>query len=127
MNIFYCDDDKEDIVFFTEIVQRINPDITVTSVSDPEQALEILEQMSVKPAYLFFDSNMPKLEGIECAIAIKRNKFLRRIPFVIISGGLEATQIAAYNKLGVHNFVAKTTNLDDLQEALRVLLNQQET
>lgn len=125
MHIFYCDDDHEDITFFTDTVHRINLQITITTATDPEEALTVLEEMSVKPDFIFFDANMPKLDGLECAIAIKRNKDLRKVPFIILSSGVDNHQIAAYNKLGVHTFVAKTI-LDDLEETLRSLLNQKE-
>lgn len=125
MHIFYCDDDREDIAFFTQVVENINPKTQVTTVTDPEEALEMLQSLTVPPQFIFFDANMPKLDGLECTIAVKRIKSLRKIPFIIISGGLDSHQIAAYNKLGVHCFVAKT-NLDDLEETLRGILNAKE-
>jgi CheY-like chemotaxis protein len=124
MHVFYCDDDSDDIEFFTEVISRIDSNIQVTTCSDPEEALELLSQMKRKPDFLFFDASMSKLDGLECTIAVKRNNSLKKIPFAILSGGLDSSQIAAYNKLGVHTFFSKTT-LDDLEQSLRSLLTPQ--
>jgi CheY-like chemotaxis protein len=124
MQVFYCDDDSDYIEFFTEVISRIDSNIQVTTCSDPEEALELLSQMKRKPDFLFFDASMSKLDGLECTIAAKRNNSLKKIPFAILSGGLDSSQIAAYNKLGVHTFFSKTT-LDDLEQSLRSLLTPQ--
>ena len=65
MHIFYCDDDRDDIEFFKQIIRRIKPETKITTAVDPEQALASLEEMSPKPDFLFFDSSMPKMDGLE--------------------------------------------------------------
>lgn len=125
MNIFYCDDDQDDIDFFKEIIERISPDIHLTVCKDPVDALEMLPNLSPKPDFIFFDCAMPKMDGLECVIAVKRNRDLKKIDLVIISGGLDKRQITNYNKLGVFMFVSKT-NMDDLEKSLRGILDRYE-
>ena len=122
MHVFYCDDDPDDLHFFKLVLQRIDPAIKLTVCDDAASAVDTLSGMKVKPDYLFFDSRMPKLDGIECAIDIKRNKDLKRIPLVMISDELDGKSIRQFNKLGVFLFLSKT-NLDDLATALRSLLH----
>src|SRR5688500_5834273 len=121
MNILYCDDDQDDIEFFKKAVSQINPTINCITTLDAEEALSILLNQEGKPDAIFIDLHMPKLDGIECVIAIKRNKNLKRIPIVIMSNGLGRTQIEQFNKLGVYRFVSKTT-YEDLEISLRNIL-----
>ena len=122
MHLFYCDDDRDDLHFFKLVLQRIDPAIKLTVCDDATSAIDTLAGLPVKPDYLFFDCRMPKLDGIECAIDIKRNKDLKKIPLVMISDELDGKSVRDFNKLGVFLFLSKT-NLDDLETALRSLLN----
>lgn len=121
MHIFYCDDDLDDIEFFSHTVGKINSNITISAFTNPKDALASLQVMSHKPDFIFFDDNMPKLGGLDFAMAIKKNKGLQNIPVIILSGSLHDKQIAAYQKAGVHSFFVKT-NLAKLEEALRSII-----
>jgi DNA-binding NarL/FixJ family response regulator len=68
---------------------------------------------------------MPELNGIECAIAIKRNRHLRRIPLIMLSGNFHENIIRDYNKLGVFLFLSKM-HIEDLEETLRILIKEGE-
>ena len=121
MNIFYCDDDRDDIEFFKKAVGKINPKINCITSLDAEEALTILAADERKPDAIFIDLHMPKFDGLECVIAIKRNKSLKHIPVIILSNGLGKHQIEQFNKLGVFRFVSKTT-FEDLESSLRHVL-----
>ena len=121
MHIFYCDDDQNDLFFFKSVVTRINPEIKLTLSSNPLEAIEYLKTIKVKPNFVFFDCKMPELDGIECAIAIKRNKHLKKIPLIMLSESLQESIIQDYNKLGVYSFLSKA-NLEDLETSLRRLV-----
>lgn len=118
MNIFYCDDDLDDIEYFKRAIRKINPTINLTTAVDAEEALTILFNEEKIPQAIFLDLHMPKLDGLECVIAIKRNKRLKHIPITILANGLSRTQIEQFNRLGVFQFISKTT-YDDLETSLR--------
>ena len=122
MNIFYCDDDIDDIELFSEVVERIDSNINVITKRDPVEALSILPHLTPKPDFMFFDFAMNKMDGLECAIALKRNKQLKRIPLILLSGGLNKGLIEHLNKIGVYMFLSKTTNPDDFEQSLRAIL-----
>jgi CheY-like chemotaxis protein len=65
---------------------------------------------------------MPKLDGIECVIAIKRNKDLKRIPIIIISNAINKKEIDQFNRLGVYYFLSKST-FEDLEASLKNIIN----
>jgi CheY-like chemotaxis protein len=122
MQIFYADDDPVDIVFFTRALKRIDPTIKCNTATDGVDALDKLFSQAEKPDAIFIDLYMPKLDGIECVIAIKRNKDLKRIPIIIISNAINKKEIDQFNRLGVYYFLSKST-FEDLEASLKNILN----
>jgi CheY-like chemotaxis protein len=122
MQIFYADDDPVDIVFFTRALKRIDPTIKCNTATDGVEALDKLFSQTEKPDAIFIDLYMPKLDGIECVIAIKRNKDLKRIPIIIISNAINKKEIDQFNRLGVYFFLSKST-FEDLEASLKNILN----
>jgi CheY-like chemotaxis protein len=122
MEIFYADDDQVDIVFFTKALRRIDPSIRCTTAVDGVEALDKLFNLTARPDAIFIDLHMPKLDGIECVIAIKRNKDLRGIPIIIISNAINKKEIDQFNRLGVYYFLSKST-FEDLETSLKNIIN----
>lgn len=122
MEIFYADDDPVDIVFFTRALKRIDPSVTCVTATDGVEALDKLFNQPKKPDAIFIDLYMPKLDGIECVIAIKRNKELKRIPIIIISNAINKKEIDQFNRLGVYYFLSKST-FEDLEASLKNILD----
>jgi CheY-like chemotaxis protein len=122
MEIFYADDDPVDIVFFTRALRRIDPSIKCVTATDGVEALDKLFTQKQRPDAIFIDLYMPKLDGIECVIAIKRNKDLKRIPIIIISNAINKKEIDQFNRLGVYYFLSKST-FEDLEASLKNILN----
>lgn len=125
MYIFYCDDDQEDIELFKRVVFKINSNIQCESLTDAEESIAYLAGAFPKPDAIFIDLHMPKLDGLECVIAIKRNKALKKIPLIILSNGLGKAQIEQFNKLGVYRFVSKST-VDDMETSLKHMLQPEQ-
>jgi CheY-like chemotaxis protein len=122
MEIFYADDDPVDIVFFTRALRRIDPTISCITATDGVEALDKLFSHPTKPDAIFIDLYMPKLDGIECVIAIKRNKDLKRIPIIIISNAINKKEVDQFNRLGVYYFLSKST-FEDLEASLKNILD----
>ena len=122
MEIFYADDDQVDIVFFTKALKRIDPSIRCNTAVDGVEALDKLFNLTTRPDAIFIDLHMPKLDGIECVIAIKRNKDLRGIPVIIISNAINKKEIDQFNRLGVYYFLSKS-NFEDLETSLKNIIN----
>ncbi len=122
MEIFYADDDQVDIIFFTKALKRIDPSIRCSTAVDGVEALDKLFNLTTRPDAIFIDLHMPKLDGIECVIAIKRNKDLRGIPVIIISNAINKKEIDQFNRLGVYYFLSKST-FEDLETSLKNIIN----
>ena len=122
MEIFYAEDDPVDLVFFTRALKRIDPTIHCVTASDGVEALDKLFNQTSRPDAIFIDLYMPRLDGIECVIAIKRNKDYKRIPIIIISNAINKKEVDQFNRLGVYYFLSKST-FEDLEASLRNIIN----
>ena len=120
--IFYADDDPVDLVFFTRALKRIDSTITCITASDGVEALDKLFSQTYKPDAIFIDLYMPRLDGIECVIAIKRNKDFKKIQIIIISNAINKKEVDQFNRLGVYYFLSKST-FEDLEASLRNIIN----
>jgi CheY-like chemotaxis protein len=122
MQVFYCDDDAEDVQLFIRAIKKIDSSIVCKTACDGSEALEMLAAQDVRPDAIFVDLHMPKLDGLECVIAIRRNKFLKKIPLIVLSNAIERKHIEQFNKLGVYYFLSKCVADEELQSALKAIL-----
>jgi CheY-like chemotaxis protein len=66
---------------------------------------------------------MPKLDGREFVIAVRRNKELKDIPLIILSGSIEKNQVEQFNKMGVYYFLSKSAEEREFHAALKSILH----
>jgi len=76
-------DDEPDVVTYLVTVLKANG-YTPLSTTDPNQGLKIAAAM--KPDLICLDIMMPEKSGISIYTALKKDRSLREIPVLIISG-----------------------------------------
>jgi CheY-like chemotaxis protein len=117
MTIFYADDDLEEIEFFYEALKMINGSIHCITANDGEAALATLNSID-PPDLIFLDINMPKINGIECLVEIKKHKVLQSTPVVIYSTTSYKEEIDKLYRLGAHKFLTKQESIVQLSVQL---------
>ena len=73
MTILYADDDDEDQEVFTEIIQAIDPQITILRARNGLDTMKILSQ-SERPDIIVLDFNMPFLNGYQVLEEIRKEE-----------------------------------------------------
>jgi CheY-like chemotaxis protein len=121
--IIHIDDDLDDLALFQEAITRLYPAYVVASFSDSKTALSFLEETTTIPGIIFLDINMPKQNGKETLLLIRRNKKLAGVPVVMYSSTIYGADKDIYLKLGANEFLKKA-NTDDgmIQEIDQLLL-----
>ena len=124
-NQFYlllADDDKDDGFFFSRALQAIPISTELTIVDDGEKLMRYLSK-NVKqlPDVLFLDLNMPRKNGSECLIEIKKDKILKELPVVIYSTALHEDLADLLYNNGAHYYIRKGS-LEELEENIRFVL-----
>jgi CheY-like chemotaxis protein len=120
---FIVDDDIDDQELFVEAVSEVDNSIACISVSNGEEALDVLRNRKIElPDIIFLDLNMPRLSGKQCLAELKREKHLKDIPVIIYSTSSERRDIEETTRLGAAHFLTKPNKFDELcREVLYVV------
>jgi CheY-like chemotaxis protein len=123
MTILYADDDKEDQEVFAEIVQAIDPAITILFADNGLATMEILRSGNV-PDIIFLDVNMPFLNGYQSLAEIRQNnKFKKTRVIVYSTHGYQQTHedYAALNAEYVRKPNTISEGIQTLKDLLRMV------
>lgn len=120
--LVYIEDLPDDIFFFERAIKKIDPTIKVTSFDDPVNALSSLKEMKQPPDMIFLDLVMPKMNGHDCVIALRKEQDFRNVPIIIVSDTVSKHQIIQFNSLGVKQFIPKS-NTEGFVASLKKILS----
>jgi CheY-like chemotaxis protein len=122
--ILIVDDDKEDVLWLTEVIRDINPSYLCRFEQDEVAALRFMKS-SPAPDLVFLDLNMPLKNGIECLRDIHNYNLLPGTPIVIYSTAANIKEIDLAYKYGAARYIVKPNNEKQLkcfvEQALSVI------
>jgi CheY-like chemotaxis protein len=120
-----ADDDKDDCSFFEKALKEISIDTNLTIVHDGEKLMNYLYRNSENlPDVLFLDLSMPRKNGVECLSEIKESTQLKNLLIVMFSTSFpqeknyEENMINLLLKLGAHDFIRKSSDLEQLRKVI---------
>lgn len=118
MVILYADDDEDDRLTFAEMLQEIDPRITLIQAEDGLHTMDFLENGDL-PDIIFLDINMPVLNGYETLAEIRKNPRFRHTKVIMFS---TTVYHKAYDKYAPLNarFVSKPSTM---KEGVNILKN----
>ena len=122
--VIIIEDDKDDQDFLTEIFQKLNYPNKIIFFSDPQEALDFLNQADTIPFLILSDINMPKLSGFELRnkLRVDAQLQLKCIPYLFLSTALnEQTVIDAYSA-SVQGFFVKQNSITELEKTIHVIM-----
>lgn len=128
INICLADDDQDDRLFFTEAFDELKIKTKVNTFNDGVQLMNYLnDDNSVLPNVLFLDLNMPKKNGVECLLEIKKNKKFNDIAIAIYSTSSSEEHIEETFINGANIYIKKPSDFESLKKILAevVTLNWQ--
>ncbi|WP_456314410.1 response regulator [Pseudomonas shirazensis] len=120
-NILQIDDDYEDCDFFLEALREVS-EAAYTSINNPIQALEHLNNKIIQPDLIFLDINMPYMNGIEVLTEIKEKELLKNIPVIIFSTSIPFEIINKIKNLGAMDYLIKPNDFNALKKFLNNLM-----
>ena len=120
LNILLADDDTDDCIFFKSALAELLLPTELTAVNDGEQLMDHLtNETTVLPHVLFLDLNMPRKNGFECLLEIKKNEKLNHIPVIIFSTSFEKEVVNELHNNGAHYFIRKPTQFSKIKEIIQ--------
>ena len=121
---FIVDDDIDDQELFIEAVAEVDESIECLSSSDCEMALHQLKNGLIQtPDLIFLDLNMPRLNGKQCLVELKKHASLKDIPVIIYSTSSEKRDIDETSRLGAAYFLTKPNRFEELCQALEHVIS----
>jgi len=120
------DDDSDDQLLFQEALSEADSAITFQSACNGIDALEKLNSEGYNlPDLIFMDVNMPKMNGIDCLIEIKKSEKLKMLPVMMYS----TSSFSQYQKEcfehGAIDYIVKPDDYGRLCETLKNIINSE--
>lgn len=121
---FIIDDDKDDQLFLHEAVTGMAMPVDFLFADNGESALRLLkEEVMPVPDYIFLDLNMPRINGRECLIEIKKLPRYAGVPVVVYSTSSYQKDIQGIMELGAAYFLTKPTRITELCKHLKEIFS----
>ena len=106
--ILVVDDEKSIINLLTQIFSRVG--YTVRSAQNAENALELLQHEEIN--VMFFDLNMPEMDGVELCKEVKKNMPMSLI--YALTGYASLFELADCREAGFEDYFKKPVNIKTL-------------
>jgi CheY-like chemotaxis protein len=105
-------------MLFRDALNEIRINNILETVNDGQELMNyILEHANILPHLLFLDLNMPRKNGLECLIEL-RKLYSREITIAIFSTSSNDKDIEETFLHGANIYMTKPNNFNELKEAL---------
>ncbi|MDO9254229.1 MAG: response regulator [Bacteroidales bacterium] len=123
IHILLADDDEDDRLFFKEAFEEIKIYTSVKIVNDGVELMNHLTQDNIQlPQILFLDLNMPRKNGIDCLLEIKRLVHLKDIAIAIYSTSSSDKDIEETFIQGANVYIKKPSDFNTLKKILEQVI-----
>lgn len=121
-NIMLIDDDVDDQEIFLTALETVSGSVKCIAISNAVDALQKLSAKQVVTELIFLDLNMPRMNGQQFLLEIKKNDDLKDIPIIILSTSSHPATIELTKELGAKDFITKPDKFDELTDILRSII-----
>jgi len=117
VRILLVEDSAADVELTREVLRETKLANELSVVGDGEQAMRYVLQEGEfadrpRPDLILLDLNLPRKDGREVLVELKRHPTLRRIPIIVLTtSGAERDILSSYDSY-VNAYVTKPLNLD---------------
>lgn len=119
INITLADDDEDDRLFFTDAFEELKINTRVNTFNDGVELMDYLnDENSILPNVLFLDINMPKKNGVECLLEIKKSERFKDIAIAIYSTSSSEEHIEETFINGANIYIKKPSDFQTLKKIL---------
>jgi CheY-like chemotaxis protein len=118
LQILLADDDENDRILFQDALNEIKINTKLQTVNDGQLLMDHLaDHPNNLPTLLFLDLNMPRKNGLECLIELRRI-YSKEITIAIFSSSSNDKDIEETFKHGANIYMTKPNNFNALKESL---------
>lgn len=124
--ILHIDDDPDDQQLFRNAIDSLGIASEIIEAADGAEGLKYLQLMKEKntlPCIIVLDINMPKINGRETCIAIKKDEVLSAIPLIIFTTSSSMLDKLFFQTKNVE-YITKPTEFSHIVEVAGIMLQQ---
>ena len=121
-NIFYTDDDPEDLETFNDAINDISPDVRVTNFINGTDLLHNLRNPPPIANIIFLDLNLPIRNGFEILKELKKIDIAHHLPVIVFSTSDAIDYVEISKKLGACLYIKKPSSYKTLKHILQTVL-----
>lgn len=124
IRVLLIEDNPGDAELTKEMLETGKVHVDITVAIDGVAALALLRErqaagLAALPDLILLDLNLPKLDGRQILVELKRDAVLRRIPVVILTSSDADTDVMKSYELGASCYVTKPVGLEAFQAIVR--------
>lgn len=121
---FIIDDDAEDTQLLMDALNIVESPCECFTANNGEQGLQKLKEGLVPiPDYIFLDLNMPRLNGKQFLVKIKRISVFRQIPIIIYTTSSDVRDKEETKRLGAFYFLTKPDSYNEICKGLSIIFS----
>ncbi|GIZ08185.1 response regulator [Flavobacterium sp. UMI-01] len=125
--IFLADDDEDDRMLFSEALEEISLQTSLSLFCHGQELLDYLFQPDVQlPNFIFLDLNMPIKNGLQCLTEIRNNPHLKGLNVAIYSTSSSQRDIEESYSKGANLYINKPNNFTTLRDVIENVLTRNE-
>lgn len=122
VDIFYADDDEDDLLFFKEAAEKISSDshseITLHLHKNGEHLIESIKKNKPYNGVVFLDINMPLKSGFQLLEEIRKEPEIQTFPVIMYSTSSNQDNVEKSRELGANFYVIKPYEFGHLVKLL---------
>lgn len=119
--VVIIDDDEDDIDILIQAIEQVSPDVNCDAFRYPAEAVMSLTDASFSdiPSHIFIDYNMPRMNGIECVLALRNDGRFDNTVITLVSTGMDQLDKKLYGNMGVTYWFSKPPTFDAYTRLLK--------
>jgi chemotaxis family two-component system response regulator Rcp1 len=126
MEILLVDDNPADVRMVRDGLKEALPDARLSVAADGVEAIRFLRRegrhaRAPRPDLIILDLRLPKKNGFDVLVEIKRDPALANIPVVVQSSSEEPIDIQRAYSLHANCYITKPAGFDEFSRTMRVL------
>jgi len=123
--ILLIDDDVEDRELFRMILQTLDSPITLIEATDGIHAFELISGDNFQaPDIIFYDLNMPRMNGIEFLLQLRAKNLFSNVPLIMLSTSVKDFNTDRCLEAGAKECLEKPSSLNAFAEVVRNALSR---
>jgi two-component system, chemotaxis family, response regulator Rcp1 len=124
MEVLLIEDNPGDVRLTQEAFREANPDVRLHVANDGVEAMAFLKREgkyahSPRPDIILLDLNLPRMDGREVLVQIKKDAHLSTIPTVILTTSDSQVDILKSYQLQANCFLSKPLRLEAFESLVR--------